>query len=49
VGDVLAVRDVGPGGVTPLRTYTVAAVEDTADGLRVELRGEGGSGMVVVR
>jgi hypothetical protein len=49
VGDVLAVRDVGPGGVTPMRTYTVAAVEDTPDGLRVELAGEDGSGMVVVR
>ena len=49
VGDVLAVCDVGPHGATPLRRYTVAAVEDTADGLRVELAGEGGAGMVVVR
>ena len=49
VGDVLAVRDVTPHGSTPLRRYTVASVEDTADGLRVELAGEGGSGMVVVR
>lgn len=49
VGDVLAVRDVTPDGTTPLRRYTVASVEDTADGLRVELAGEGGAGMVVVR
>ena len=49
VGDALAVCDVTPDGTTPLRRYTVAAVEDTADGLRVELAGEGGSGMVVVR
>lgn len=49
VGDVLAVRDTGLDGVTPMRRYTVASVEDTADGLRVELRGEGGAGMVVVR
>ena len=49
VGDVLAVRDTGPDGVTPLRTYTVAAVEDTPDGLRVELAGDDGAGMVVVR
>ena len=49
VGDVLAVRDVTPDGATPLRRYTVASVEDTQDGLRVELAGEDGSGMVVVR
>ena len=49
VGDVLAVRDVTPDGTTPLRRYTVASVEDTADGLRVELAGDDGAGMVVVR
>lgn len=49
VGDVLAVRDTGPAGATLLRRYTVAAVEDTADGLRVVLAGEDGAGMVVVR
>ena len=50
VGDVLAVRDVLPDGTTPMRRYTVASVEDTADGLRLELAGEdGGAGMVVAR
>ena len=49
VGDVLAVRDATPDGTTPLRLYTVASVEDTADGLRVELAGDDGAGMVVVR
>jgi hypothetical protein len=45
----MSVVTVLGGSVGVTEFPTVAAVEDTPDGLRVELAGEDGSGMVVVR
>jgi hypothetical protein len=48
LGDVLAVTEHTPDGVTPLRRYTVTAVEVDGANVRVTLAGDDGE-LVVVR
>lgn len=48
VGDVVAVCELTPDGVTPLRRYVVASVEDSDGGERWTLAGDGME-LVVVR